>query len=193
MDFRVHIDQIREHGLDLNRTLAVEELGRMLTVEPSTGYQPTGPASLVSHLAKVNEGNILLEGRFTLDARVECRRCLGPVAVKIPVEFRLDLVDAARIAELTPTGPADDDENAEVAGSFTPEEADEVYFSGKEIDLFPILQEQLLLALPLYVSCREECQGLCQVCGANLNEGDCGCDRHPVDPRLAALKDIKLT
>lgn len=193
MDLRVHVDQIRDQGLELDRSLGVEDLGRMLAVDPPTGFTPAAPAALTTHLSKVNEGNILLEGQFTLDAKVDCRRCLGPVSVRVPVQFQLDLVDSGRIAELTPPGPADDDENAPEAGSFSPEEADEVFFSGKEIDLFPILQEQLLLALPLYVTCRDECQGLCQVCGANLNEGECGCERKPLDPRLAALKDIKLT
>jgi uncharacterized protein len=193
LDLRVHVDQIREKGLDLRGPLEVGELGRMLEVDPPTGFTAVSPAGLAAHLSKVNEGNILLEGRFTLDAKAECRRCLGPVAVKVPVQFHLDLVDSGRIADLTPSGRAEDDENAPVAGSFAPEEADEVFFSGKEIDLFPVLQEQLLLALPLYVTCREECQGLCQVCGANLNEGECGCERKPLDPRLAALKDIKLT
>lgn len=193
MDLRVHIDQIREKGLDLDRSLAVEDLGRMLEVEPPTGFAPVSPAALSAHLSRVNEGDILLEGRFTLDARVECRRCLGPVAVKVPVQFHLDLVDSSRIADLTPTSGGEDDEKAEVAGTFSAEEADEVYFSGKEIDLFPVLQEQLLLSLPLYVACREECKGLCQVCGGNLNDAECGCERKPIDPRLAKLKDIKLT
>jgi uncharacterized protein len=194
MDFLVHVDQIREHGLDWNRTLPVEDLARMLTAEPPTGYSPVAPAAIAARLSKVNEGNVLFAGKFVLEASVECRRCLGPVAVKVPVEFRLDLIDSARVAELTPSAPPEDDENAEVAGSFAPEEADQIFFQGKEIDLFPILREQVLLALPLYVTCREgECQGLCQVCGANLNEVECGCERKILDPRLAALKDIKLS
>lgn len=165
----------------------------MLAVDPPTGFSARAPASLVAHLSRIDEGNILLEGRFALDATVECRRCLVPVAAHVPVQFHLDLIDQGRMADLGPAFRAEDDESTDFAGSFTPEEADEVFFSGKEIDLFPILQEQLLLALPLYVTCREECRGLCQVCGANLNEGECGCDRNPVDPRLAALKDIKLS
>ena len=40
--------------------------------------------------------------------------------------------------------------------------------------------------------CREDCQGLCGTCGQNLNEAKCKCDPKPVDPRLAALKNIKL-
>ena len=52
--------------------------------------------------------------------------------------------------------------------------------------------EQILLALPAYPVCGEGCKGLCPVCGANLNERECGCDRKVPDPRWAGLKDIKL-
>ncbi len=55
-----------------------------------------------------------------------------------------------------------------------------------------MVREQLVLSLPADPVCREDCQGLCTVCGANLNERDCGCDRHVPDPRWAGLKNIKL-
>jgi uncharacterized protein len=49
-----------------------------------------------------------------------------------------------------------------------------------------------LLALPVSVVCRDECKGLCPVCGQDLNEAECSCERKVVDPRLAVLKSIKL-
>ena len=63
---------------------------------------------------------------------------------------------------------------------------------GKVIDLEPIIREHLLLALPMSAVCREDCSGLCTNCGQNLNEKQCGCETKFVDPRLAALKNIKL-
>jgi uncharacterized protein len=54
-----------------------------------------------------------------------------------------------------------------------------------------VVREQLLLALPSYPVCQEGCKGLCSVCGANLNERDCGCDRHVPDPRWAGLEKLK--
>ena len=48
--------------------------------------------------------------------------------------------------------------------------------------------ELLFLGLPTRDLCREGCRGLCPKCGKNLNEGDCGCDRKEIDPRLAVLK-----
>ncbi len=48
----------------------------------------------------------------------------------------------------------------------------------------------ILLELPTSVLCVESCKGLCPVCGANLNEGDCGCDRSQRDPRLDKLREL---
>jgi uncharacterized protein len=57
----------------------------------------------------------------------------------------------------------------------------------QEIDLRQALREEVLLALPQFVECRPDCKGLCPTCGANLNEGPCGCGKAP-DPRWDALR-----
>lgn len=49
---------------------------------------------------------------------------------------------------------------------------------------------QLEMEFPSRFLCSEDCLGLCQRCGKNLNEGDCGCPAHEPDPRLAPLKKI---
>ncbi len=58
------------------------------------------------------------------------------------------------------------------------------------IDLGPLVRELALLDIPISPLCRPDCQGLCMECGQNLNDGECGCEEDPVDPRLAALKDL---
>lgn len=52
------------------------------------------------------------------------------------------------------------------------------------------LIEQLEMEFPLRFLCREDCRGLCQRCGKNLNEGECGCARNEIDPRLAPLQKL---
>lgn len=69
-------------------------------------------------------------------------------------------------------------------------EADAFVYDSDVIDITEPLRESLLLAEPMQVLCRQDCRGLCTVCGADLNDGDCGCDRTTVDPRLAALKQF---
>ncbi len=59
------------------------------------------------------------------------------------------------------------------------------------VDLFPILVSDIILEIPIKPLHDEDCQGLCPVCGQDLNEGDCDCEVETVDPRLAKLKDFK--
>ena len=79
-----------------------------------------------------------------------------------------------------------------VDGARASEDAEEDVYTGKVIDLDPILREQVLLALPGYPVCQDGCKGLCTVCGTNLNERECGCDRKVPDPRWAGLAKVKL-
>ena len=63
------------------------------------------------------------------------------------------------------------------------------YFNGEALDLTDLVRDVILLSQPLNNICSPDCRGLCMKCGANLNETECGCDRHIVDPRLAALQE----
>ncbi len=99
---------------------------------------------------------------------------------------------AHRVTRQREEDEPEDGDKGPVGGSFAPEDAEEETYTGKVIDLDPIVREQIALALPGYPVCDESCKGLCSVCGANLNERDCGCDRHVPDPRWAGLKNIKL-
>lgn len=58
------------------------------------------------------------------------------------------------------------------------------------VNLIGLLQENILLALPIKNICSADCKGLCTVCGQNLNEKECNCKKETIDPRLAILKDF---
>jgi len=60
------------------------------------------------------------------------------------------------------------------------------------LDVTELLRDELLAGQPMKNLCRADCKGLCPVCGANLNEGECGCDRFIVDPRLATLQQLGI-
>ena len=194
MNLRVRIDDIKESGLDLQQKLSTDDLRSFLDTEPPTGFAAAGDTELHIHFDRVNDRDIVAKGGFDLPARAECRRCLGEVRVDVPVQFELDFVNADRVPELAAAAKEEDDTGeGEVAGTFSADEADQVVYSGKELDLAPVVREQVLLALPMDALCRDDCKGLCQVCGGNLNEKECGCDRHVPDPRWAGLKKIKLS
>ncbi|MDR2076418.1 MAG: DUF177 domain-containing protein [Desulfovibrio sp.] len=63
---------------------------------------------------------------------------------------------------------------------------------GYELNPAGLAWEEFSLALPVNPLCREDCRGLCPLCGANRNREDCGCERPEGDPRLACLRDVVL-
>lgn len=59
-----------------------------------------------------------------------------------------------------------------------------------KLELDDIVISDILLSLPQKNLCKDDCKGLCQTCGKNLNEGDCSCDKREIDPRLEMLKQF---
>lgn len=60
------------------------------------------------------------------------------------------------------------------------------------LNLADVAWEQLMLAMPVSPLCKSDCKGLCPSCGANLNLGDCGCEKDDSDPRMAPLRNLKV-
>ena len=192
----VKIEQIRETGLKLDEPIGLELLQEVLgSAGPDTGFRAARPSTLHASFRKVS-GGVLLEGSLNAHIAALCKRCLKDVTLDVPVSFTLNLVPEALVRGEGVGGEeetAEDKAQAERAGSFDLEDADEMIFDGKKIDLDPIVREQVLLALPMSAVCREDCKGLCAQCGQNLNEKKCGCEQKVIDPRLAPLMNIKLS
>jgi uncharacterized protein len=126
-----------------------------------------------------------IEGYLTLP----CHRCLEDARVPLSIPLHTIFVPQPKvpIEDMSPDGdgPAEDD-----AG-----EADDLDFAhhdGEIVDLAPIVREYIILAVPLRILCKDDCLGLCQSCGTDLNVSSCSCAPAPVLGPLAALKNIKL-
>lgn len=185
---RVNIDEIKDAGLRRSWDVPREATDEMVAGDQA-GYRARGPLHVDAHLEKV-ERRVLVDAQGRAELTVPCGRCLAPVTVDLPVEFELTLVPDDEYQDAD--GGEQEGRNGPTAGSFEPAQAEEETYHGKVIDLDPLVREQLVLSLPAYPVCREDCKGLCTVCGANLNERECGCDRHVPDPRWAGLKNLKL-
>jgi len=183
---RVNIDEIKEIGLQRSWEVPRETVDEIVAGDRA-GYRAGGPALVDAKLDKI-ERRVRVEGHARVKVDAACGRCLAPVAVDLPVDFDVALVPEDEYQD--PDRPEGD--TGPVAGTFGLGAADEDTYAGKFIDLDPIVREQIALALPSYPVCREGCKGLCSVCGTNLNEKECGCDRHVPDPRWAGLKNVKL-
>ena len=70
------------------------------------------------------------------------------------------------------------------------DDSEALVIDGDYIDITDLVRDTLLAAQSLSNLCRPDCKGLCPVCGHDLNEGDCGCDRFVPDPRMAALQQL---
>jgi uncharacterized protein len=185
---RVNIDEIKEDALSRSWDLSREEVDEMLRGDRA-GYRAHGPAHVEARLSKV-ERRVFLHASSTPVLTAPCGRCLSPVTVEVPVRIELTFVPEGEAREASGASVTDRGVG-HTGGSFAAAAVDEETYAGKVIDLDPAVREQILLSIPGYPVCRESCKGLCPVCGANLNDGDCGCDRRTPDPRWAGLEKFR--
>ena len=138
--------------------------------------QLAAPAE-VKGKVRLSGNEVFVNGHIDTRARVECDRCLQPVELPVSADFTLEYItgseyESSEVAELT---------EAEMSVSV---------FGGKAIDVDEIVKEQVLLAVPTRMLCREDCKGICPQCGIDKNTGDCQCVTEDIDPRWAALKNL---
>jgi uncharacterized protein len=116
---------------------------------------------------------VLVQGHLAAQVSIPCVRCLEPVLVSLDVE--LEETFAATIDLVTGL-------------AVQPEEEDRALWIDEHhiLDLAEVLRQNVLIAIPPHVLCRNDCKGLCPTCGQNLNLGPCDC-RPEIDPRWAAL------
>ena len=124
-----------------------------------------------------------MKGSFSTDVQLTCSRCLSEF--KKPLNDVLDMTFAHSGLD---TADEDDCQDKEL----TAEEIEMTYFEGEEIDLKDVLQQQLIMSLSQRPLCKETCKGLCQQCGANLNDGNCRCTKDQINDRFEILKRLKL-
>ena len=126
---------------------------------------------------------VVADGRFDAPVRYRCSRCLTEFDSSLASDFRLTYSRNADGPDHQPGG-TDVELEADTIGMLS--------FSGQHVDLRPALQEELILALPIQPLCAQACKGLCSKCGANLNQGNCGCSKQRINPQFAALKNMKI-
>ena len=141
------------------------------------GVQIIGDIEVIGELRK-NAAKTDVRGSIKAPVEIECTRCLTPVKRELDIVFDVDFIDR----ELFPDSKETHLESSDL-------ETDVI--DGNELDLTQVAREQILLNLPEQVLCREDCKGICPTCGNDLNEGDCTCSDDNIDPRWAALKDLK--
>jgi uncharacterized protein len=156
----------------LDRTFGPAEVA-----QDGDSYQIAAPVEVGLDVHKDKDA-FRLVGHVRTTLELPCSRCLEPFALP---------VDSAFVLRYLPASAMSDEDEREIAD----DDLETSYYRDDQIDLNELLREQFYLALPMKPLCREECRGLCPVCGVNRNVTDCDCSPEWSDPRLDALRALK--
>ena len=126
------------------------------------------PVSFTFTNIGVNKAKV--EGSAELVMSTRCDRCLTEVPTELVLQF--DRV-------VTSPDVAVSDEDDEMS-----------FMEGYQLDVEAFVYNEILVNWPMKILCKEDCKGVCPVCGQNLNTKECGCDTFVPDPRMAAIQDI---
>lgn len=132
---------------------------------------PSDPIHVEGRLSAAGEAKFYFSGHMDGAVNLQCRRCLEPVKVPVKEAAHFIFVESG-------TDAADDPD----VFQFDPR--------AKSLDMRPAVRESWLLTVPSYAQCREDCKGLCPICGTDLNYAQCGCAPVEQDPRWDALRAI---
>lgn len=136
-----------------------------------TDLKLNAPVAVVLDIDK-GASEIKIDGQVESSARCECDRCLTDFDLPIRGTFSV-------IASFSTPGTTTKDENIIPLSP-----------TANEIDLSEYIHDTLLLDVPMKLLCREDCRGLCPVCGVNRNETDCQCQVDEPDARWESLKKL---
>jgi uncharacterized protein len=139
------------------------------------------PVDLTLRITK-DSRKIRLTGRLRASLEIECSRCLEPF--RVPVDADLDQMFLPEGTEVTGASDDDDEDGGQQA------DAGVSFYKDDTIDLGELMRDEFYMALPMKPLCKDDCKGLCPVCGTNWNREACTCKVEWTDPRMDSLKTL---
>jgi len=176
---KIRVDDITEQPKLLSFQESCEAFPLLAELQAQGEGEFISPLAVGLTVAK-EYGHIRVKGDVAVRMRFTCSRCLVSFEADIDSVFTMFYTKGNRINY--------DEDEVELAE----EDLVSVSYEGDEIDFAPEIAEQVIMELPLKPLCSEGCQGLCATCGADLNEGDCGCERASFNLKFSALKNLKV-
>jgi uncharacterized protein len=176
---KISVDDIPQSPKEIKFSEGIEALNPLFSKDGSRDFH--FPSHLEVDLVYFRSGReIFFHGSFKGAVEAQCCRCLKNFDFNLNQEF--DVV-------LSPD-PSKSERKVE---ELRREDLGMSYYSTDEIDLAPLVMEQVMLALPTRPLCSEDCRGICGGCGANLNVEDCTCSPSAEDPRMAIFRKLKVS
>jgi uncharacterized protein len=170
---RIELDSLEQEGGKFSRTY---EPGELSLDDDEVGL--VEPAE-VSGRVRRDGAEVELSGKLRAKIIAACDRCLQPVNLSIGADFKERFVPAVSW-------------RAEQQHELQEEDLNLSVFDGEAIELDDLVREEILLAVPAHVLCREDCKGLCPVCGIDRNQGSCQCETKATDSRWQGLEELQM-
>jgi len=161
---KVLISEIPEKGLDLELREAIEN---DIILSP-----------IAARLRIEKVGNeVVVKGNLRADIKLQCSRCLKEFCseLSVPVDVVYHPVEELKGEDKHEVGV---------------EELNMGFYSGEEMDLLALMEEQIVLNIPMKPLCAELCKGICPKCGTDLNVNECSCNIKEIDSRFDVLKKL---
>lgn len=163
---KIEVFEIPEEGLNIE----VEESPKLEDVTI------TKPFKAVMHVEKRGQ-EVFIKGIVNGEVELQCSRCLKDYNMPIKTLFEITYHPVEEL-------------NKEELLELKRDEMDVDFYREGLIDTEDIVRDQILLNVPMKPLCSENCRGLCPLCGNDLNEVDCGCEKKEIDPRFAVLQSL---
>ena len=138
----------------------------MISFKSEMGEYPiTGKTPLELSVEYAGDRKLEVSGKAEITSVAPCDRCLV-LDFKHKIDTDSDAYDQSE----------DLDENN--------------YIDGYSLDVEQLVYNELLVGWPTKILCSEDCKGICNVCGQNLNKGTCNCEDTGLDPRMSVIRDV---
>lgn len=181
---QIDIRNITDEGLSLAFNSDFEFFPILKELVEKDEYKFLTPIKIEINASYAVDKKIRVIGKSSVNVEIACDRCLAKYTHPVAAEFNLVFSD-------TPQDSMEEDNHSE-EGFEIPRDAEDIeYYTGDIIQLKSCIQEQVILALPHRALCNDNCKGLCQKCGGNLNKNKCDCEKDVGHPAFAALKNLK--
>lgn len=180
---KITISHIPSEGLSQRYSAKAEAFPVLADLIHEEGYRFVSPIQTEITAMVLTHDVVEIKGRVVTTLTFDCGRCLESFDFTVKRSFKLGFVKSSGMdAPLSA-----EDRDIEIRD----EDIGTDYYTGDVIDLRNAIQEQVVMSMPPHPLCSEGCKGLCQNCGANLNQTPCACPKIMGHPAFAVLKGLK--
>lgn len=175
----IELKDIKGGVLEQEYSCAVQDFTELEELSREGGFEFHEPLNFKLRLQRTGQ-LVELDGLCQARVTLSCGRCLDPYVAEIDERFALTFA------------PLEKDEETEEEVELESEELGLIGYRDETLELASVLQEQLLMAVPISPLCGEQCRGLCPECGVNRNKTRCACEKKPFNNKFSALAGMQF-